>query len=102
MNFKGGKTITELMVTQKDKDTILQKNQLKYRYKFGRVDCKEYIGEYGRTFAECFKEHLKANSPTYDHCNTTGHTMTVEKFRIVGNEEQNLARLIKEANFHKG
>ena len=36
---------------------------------------EEYIGESTRTFGERFKEHLKASSPIYDHCNYTGHTI---------------------------
>ena len=51
--FKGGSTIKDLLVHPKDKDTILQKSEVIYRYKCGRVDCKEeYIGELGRTFVE--------------------------------------------------
>ena len=52
-----------------------------------------------RTFEERFKEHLKAPSPIYDHFNTTGHHVTIQNFNIVGREDQNLNRLIKEALF---
>ena len=56
MYFKGGNTIKELLVHPKDRDNILQKSGVIYRYKCGRVDCEdEYIGESGRTFAERFK-----------------------------------------------
>ena len=44
-----------------------------------------------------FKEHLKAPSPIYDHNNTTGHNTTIENFSIVGREDQNFIRAIKEA-----
>ena len=57
----------------------------------------EYIGESSRTFGERFKEHLKAPSPVFDHFNTTGHQVSLENFSIVGREEQNLMRAIKEA-----
>ena len=60
---------------------------------------EEYIGESSRTFGERFKEHLKAPSPTHDHFNTSGHNITIENFNIVGREDQNLSRLIKEALF---
>ena len=50
-----------------------------------------------RTFQERFKEHQKAPSPIYDHYNTTGHNVTIENFSIVGREDQNLIRAIKEA-----
>ena len=69
-----------------------------YRYKCDRVECDdEYIGESFRTFGERFKEHLKAPSPIFDHYKTTGHQVSLENFSIVGREEQNLMRAIKEA-----
>ena len=67
-------------------------------YKCGRVDCdEEYIGETSRTFAERFKEHQKAPSPIFDHHTITGHDISVEHFNIVGREENNVKRAIKEA-----
>ena len=69
-----------------------------YRFKCGRVDCdEEYIGESSRTFAERFKEHQKAPSPIFDHSNISGHQVTIDNFNIVGREDQNLSRTIKEA-----
>ena len=50
-----------------------------------------------RTFGERFKEHLKASSPIFDHYKTPGHQVSIENFSIVGREEQNLMRAIKEA-----
>ena len=77
-----------------------EKSGVIYRYKCDRVECnEEYIGESSRTFGERFKEHLKPPSPIYDHFNTTGHHVTIENFNIVGREDQNLSRLIKEALF---
>ena len=82
----------------KDKDPILKKSGVIYRYKCDRVECDEdYIGESERTFVEKFKEHLKAPSPIYDHYNTSGHNVTIDNFSIVGREDQNLMRTIKEA-----
>ena len=57
----------------------------------------EYISESSRTFGERFKEHFKAPSPIFDHYNITGHKVSIENFSIVGREEQNLMRTIKEA-----
>ena len=69
-----------------------------YRYKCDRVECdEEYIGESSRTFGERFKEHQKAPSPIFDHHNTTGHNISIENFEIVGREDQNLMRTIKQA-----
>ena len=84
----------------KDKDPVLKKNGVIYRYKCDKVECdEEYIGESARTFAERFEEHQKAPSPIYDHYhyNTSGHTVTIDHFSIVGREDQNLMRTIKEA-----
>ena len=98
MYFKGGNTIKDLLVQPKDRDTILQKTGVIYRFRCGRVDCdEEYIGESGRTFAEWFREHMKAPSPIHDHHNITGHELSLDNFSIVGREDQSIARTIKEA-----
>ena len=77
MYFRGGSTIRDLLVHPKDKDTILKKSGVIYRYKCGRVDCEdEYIGELGRTFGERFREHMKPPSPIKDHQNITGHEVS--------------------------
>ena len=97
MYFKGGNTIKELLVHPKDKDNILQKSGVIYRYKCGRVDCEEeYIGESGRTFAERFREHMRAPSPIHDHFNTTGHEVSLDNFSIVNREDQSIVRAIRE------
>ena len=85
---------------QKDKDLIMKKSGVIYWYKCNRLDCdEEYIGESSRVFVERFKEHQKAPSPIFDHTNTTGHNIYFENFSIVGREDQNLKRAIKEALF---
>ena len=84
----------------KDKDPITNKSGVIYRYKCSEHGYEEeYIGESARTFAERFKEHQKAPSPIFDHCNTTGHNININNFTIVGREDQNLTRTIKEALF---
>ena len=96
--FKGGKTVKDLLVAPKDRDLITQKSGIIYRYKCDRVECNdEYIGESARTFGERFKEHLKHPSPIYDHSTITGHDTTIDNFSILGREDHNLMRLIKEA-----
>ena len=60
-----------------------------------------------RNTLESPREHLERGSkntsrhppPIYDHFNATGHNITLENFSIVGREDQNLSRLIKEALF---
>ena len=62
------------------------------------MDCKdEYIGESGRTFAERFREHLRAPSPIYDHYNTTGHEVSLDNFSIVGWDDHSMTRTVREA-----
>ena len=98
MYLKGGSTIKGLLVYPKDKDNILQKRGVIYRYRCGRVDCnEEYTGESGRTFGERFRKHMRAPSTILDHHNITGHEVSLDNFGIVGREDQNIARTIKEA-----
>ena len=67
------------------------------RYKCGSVDCEDvYIGESGRTFAERFREHMRAPSPIHHHFNITGHEVSLDNFSIVGREDQSMARAIRE------
>ena len=96
--FKGGTTIKNLHMAPKDQDPMQKRSGVIYRYKCDRVECDdEYIGESSRTFGERFKEHLKAPSAIFDHYNTTGHKVSLENVSIMGREEQNLMRTIKEA-----
>ena len=98
--FKGGSTIKNLLMAPKDKDPIMKKSGVIYRYRCNRVDCnEEYIGESSRVFGERFKEHQKAPSPIFDHTNTTGHIINIDNFSIVGREDQTLKRAIKEILF---
>ena len=100
LEVKGSRTIRDLLVHPKDKDTILKKSGVIYKYSCGRVDCgEEYIGESGRTFGERYREHMRSPSPIMDHHNTTGHEVSLDNFTIVGREENNIARNIKEAIF---
>ena len=97
MHFKGANTIRQLLVHPKDKDNILKKSGVIYRYKFGRVDCEdEYIGESGRTFAERFREDFRSPSAIYDHYKS-GHEVSLDNFSIVGRDDQSMTRTIREA-----
>ena len=57
---------------------------------------KNILGNQARTFEERYKEHIKAPLPIFEHQNITGHTTSVENFRIIAREGQNIARAIKE------
>ena len=103
VHYKGGNTIKSLLMTPKDKDHITKKSGIIYRFKCQRMDCDdEYLGESSRTFGERLKEHQKAPSPIHDHHNITGHDITIQNFIIVGREDQNLIRAIKEAIIYQG
>ena len=83
---------------QRKKDPILKQSGVIYRYKCDRVECDgEYIGESATTFGERFKEHQRVLSPIYGHYNITGHKISLDNFSIVGKEDQNLMKTIKEA-----
>ena len=100
VHFKGGQAIKGLLMGPKDKDPITNKSGVIYRYKCSEDGCEEeYIGESARTFAERFKEHQKSPSPIHDHCNISGHEVTINNVTIIGREDQNLTRAIKEALF---
>ena len=55
------------------------------------------VGSQPELFEERYKEHLRAPSPTVEHQDTTGHTTTVENFKIISRQGKNMARAIKEA-----
>ena len=56
VHFKGGLTIKDLLMAPKDKDHILKKSGVIYKYTCDKVECdEEYIGESARLFAERFK-----------------------------------------------
>ena len=96
--FRGGVTIKNILMAPKNQDPMLKKSGVIYRYKCDRVECdEEYIGESSRTFGERFKEHQKAPFPILDHYNISGHLVSIDNFSMVGREDQNLMRTIKEA-----
>ena len=100
VHFKGGKTLKNILVSPRDKDRITSKNSMTYSYTCGMIDCnEEYIGESGRTFRERYKEHLKAPSPIFLHQSNSGHETTLDNFKIIGREDNSLARTIKESMY---
>ena len=100
VHFKGGKTLKNILVSPKDRDKVTNKNSVIYSYTCGSIDCgEEYVGESSRTFGERYREHLKAPSPIFLHQNSSGHQTTLDNFKIIGREDNNLARTIKESMF---
>ena len=66
----------------------------------GEIGCnEEYVGESGRIFGERFKEHMKTPSPIFHHQSISGRITSMDNFKILGREENNMARTIQEAMF---
>ena len=98
VHFKGGNTLKNLLMFPEDREAMTKQSNNIYWFRCGRTECDdEYIGESASTFEERYTEHLKAPSPLFKHQNITGHTATVENFKIISREGQNMARAIKEA-----
>ena len=65
VHFKGSKTINNLSVATKDKESTTQKSGVIYGYKCTQADCdEEYIRELGRIFSDRLKEYLRDPSPS--------------------------------------
>ena len=100
--FKGGNTIKDLLVHPMERDTILQKSGVIYRFRCGRVDYEEeYTEESDRTFAEKFRENMKAPSPIHDHHNITSHEVSLDNFSIVGREDHSIGQVHQGGNTDK-
>ena len=97
-HFKGNTTIKQILMKPKDRDPKDSKSGLKYNYQCPQLDCNdEYIGETARTLGERRKEHLKQLSPIHRHSQATGHPIDNNKFNIIGREDWEQARTIKES-----
>ena len=96
-HLEGSRTIKSLLVSPKDKDPMVNQSAI-YWYQCGDLGCDdEYTGETSRTFAERYKEHLKAPSAIHHHSSQTGHPTSHNNFQIIEREGHNLARNIKES-----
>ena len=103
LHLKGVHTIKDLLMAPKDKDPLLKKSGVIYRYKCDRVACdEEYIGESARNFEERFKEHLKAPSPIHDHLKISGHVVTIDNFFHTGERGPKPHENHKGGPIHKG
>ena len=88
----------KVLLKPKDQDPKEKKSSVIYNYQWGAIDCvEEYIGKTSRTLGECYREHRKEPSPIYAHSLHTGHQLSPDQFNIIGREDQDLFRLIKES-----
>ena len=96
--FWGHTTIKQTLMKSKDQDPKDNKSRLIYSYKCQDITCgEEYTGETSRSLRGRPKEHLKGPSPICVHIQCTGHNATADNFNIIGREERDLVRTIKEA-----
>ena len=80
---------------------MTKKNSVIYCYSCDKINCDEkYIWLSSRTFGERFGEHLKAPSPIYDHQSNSSHIISIENFKIIAREGNNMARAIKKSHIH--
>ena len=81
-----------ILLTPKKKDNIKQKVELHICIDAAGGNAKMNTLEHKpEPLGECLEEHLKAPSPIYDHLFRTGHSTSVENFKIVGREGYNPA-----------
>ena len=84
----------------KDQDPNEMKSGIINSLQCNHIACnEEYIGETARALRERSKEHLKQPSPIHAHIQHTGHNIKDSIFNIIGREEWNQARTIKESIF---
>ena len=82
----------------KDQDPKDKQSRVIYSFQYNHIACdEEYIGETWRTLGERYMEYLKQPSPIHWHIQQTGHNTTDTSFKIIGREDQGLARTIKES-----
>ena len=97
-HFKGSSTIKNPLVSPKDKDPMVNQSGTIYLYQCGDLGWDdEYIGEISKTCGERYKEHLKPPSAIHYHSSQTCHPTNHNNFQIIGREEHNLAKNIKES-----
>ena len=102
VNFKGNTTIKQVLMKPKDQDRKDSKSGIIYIYQCKHLDCnEEYIGETTRTLGERRKEHLKQPSPIHGHAQAAGHSIENNSSNIIGREDWEQARTIKES-IYKG
>ena len=96
VHFKGGLTIKNLLMAPKDKEEvqsdtkvigwIVVKNTLESQ--------QEHLLRGSRNIRRLLPQYM--TTTTHDY-NTSGHSVTIDNFSIVGREDQNILRTIKEA-----
>ncbi|KAI8496553.1 hypothetical protein Bbelb_258520 [Branchiostoma belcheri] len=105
--FKPTRTLRQLLVAPKDRTPKEQKCGVIYHIRCAgqniRGPCPEtYIGETERSLKTRFLEHRRPSSNTSEvsqhiHIESPGHTVTLDKVRILDTEQDYFVRGVKEA-----
>ena len=92
VHFRGANTAKELLVVPKNKDNIIQKGGVIYRYRCDQPGCTmEYRREVDRNFGERYKEHIRPpllSSVTSKPLDITSHWTTAQQW--AGNHRASL------------
>ena len=99
-HFKGNRTLKQILIKPKDKEPKEKKSGVIYCYQCAALDCgEEYIRETSSTLGEKYKEHLREPSPIQVHSQLTGNQLSQDNFNIIGREDQDFTRSVKESIF---
>ena len=101
VHFKPSKTIRNVLVKPKDKDSKGQKCGIIYHIKCAEPTCSDsYVGETGRTLAERTSEHSKPPSALHMHHTDQGHPLpSLDHTSILSGEPNKFRRYVKESIF---
>ena len=92
-------TLRSILVHPKDKTPKDKKRGVIYEITWDQDPANVYIGETKRPLGKLFKEHTNLTIPTRvgDHCNATGHSVSLDNTKVLTREPQWTKRKVKEA-----
>ena len=98
--FMGNSTVKDLLVPPKDRDSIVNKGGVIYKYKCNHQGCTmDYIGETDRNFGDRYKEHIRAAPHIFDHSQTSGPSIKLDNFSTVDTKTQGITRTINKVMY---
>ena len=96
-------TLRSILVHLKDKTPKDKKCGVIYEITCDQDPAHLYIDETKSQLGKCFKEHTNLTIPTGvgDHCNATGHSVSLDNTKVLTREPQWTKRKVKEAIYIK-
>ena len=96
-------TLCSILVHPKDKTPRDKKCGFIYEITCDQDPAYVYIGETKRPLGKRFKEHTNLTIPTRvgDHCNATGHSVSLDNTKVLSREPQWTKRKVKESIYVK-